>query len=774
MKIRAIIGSFSTSVACVARATIAHHSVRFGAVFVAWCFVAGASSAQTLEWTMALPIPRAYTTLAYDSARGVTVMFGGTARTQGLTDDTWEWDGTTWVQPMRAGPYQARFAVTAFDSRRDVVVLVCDSITGASQTWEWNATEWQLIPSSGRPPTGSRAAVYDDGRGVVVLVGRGETWEWDGQTWAQRATTGPSSRLNTAMAYDSGRGVTVLYGGSSRSDTWEWDGASWVEREASGPGTRSLHAMAYDAARHRTVLFGGATSGSWATGDTWSWDGENWTLETTNGPLPRQGPAMAFDSARGRIVLSGGNDHSLGDFGDTWEWDGQAWRQRIAVPLSRKGAAMAYDRAHANSVMFGGNYGVNSLIADTWIWNGDQWTEQSPSSSPSPRFDHRMVYDEDRREALLFGGFQTTTGNPSGETWVWDGGDWSLRSTEGPAPRGLHCLSYDAQRHVAVLFGGASDPSGTTLYGDTWEWDGAGWTLLAMDGPSARSSGAMTYDPVAGVTLLHGGGTGNAMYETWTWNGESWVQRVVSGPGIASPGSVTFDAARGFPLLFFGFGTAMSTLWEWRDDAWVEQDFAGIWWPFPRREHAAIYDPGREETIVFGGRMFYYGTGINGETWRLAPLQCNVPSVYRGPSPASVCRGNTANFTCLLWDLDPVSYRWRKDGVELSDVPGHLEGTQTQQLRILNADFADEGQYDCVASRECGSTTSRAASLTVVDRVGDLNSDNRINMADLTILLTNFGRTDQPTAAEGDIDGDGAVRLSDLALLLGSYGLSCQ
>src|SRR5262245_20095265 len=141
-------------------------------------------------WVPELVTARNAHAMAYDRARGVTVLFGGSDQTP--EGDTWVWGGSVWTRRATGGP---------------------------------------------SPRTG-HAMAYDSARGATVLFGgtangpNGETWEWDGNSWTLKATSGPSSRSKHAMAYDSARGVTVLFGGfdgGARSgETWEWDGHAWT------------------------------------------------------------------------------------------------------------------------------------------------------------------------------------------------------------------------------------------------------------------------------------------------------------------------------------------------------------------------------------------------------------------------------------------------------------------------------------------------------------------------------------------------------------------
>ena len=58
------------------------------------------------------------------------------------------------------------------------------------------------------------------------------------------------------------------------------------------------------------------------------------------------------------------------------------------------------------------------------------------------------------------------------------------------------------------------------------------------------------------------------------------------------------------------------------------------------------------------------------------------------------------------------------------------------------------------------------------DLPADLNGDGALGLADLTILLGNFGCT-VPAACSGDLDADGDTDLSDLTLLLANFGRMC-
>ncbi|HZQ49210.1 MAG TPA: kelch repeat-containing protein [Candidatus Dormibacteraeota bacterium] len=293
--------------------------------------------------TSTTPAARAWPAMDYDSARGVTVMFGGSTGGPGGFQETWEWDGFHWVlRTPQNSPPALNSAVMAYDSRRHVSVLFGGETaagTASSQTWEWDGTYWtQRSPAVSPPARTSAGMVYDSSRGVMVLFGGtansvlGDTWQYDGTTWTQMSTAvAPSARFGPAMAFDSARARTVLFGGEGSSgrmgDTWEWDGTAWSQRStAIAPYARFWASMAFDSERNRTVLFGGDHIQPYdlgPTNDTWEWDGSQWTRDWTSAaPAVRAAQAMSFDSGRERMVLFGGNNAATSPatlFGDTWE-----------------------------------------------------------------------------------------------------------------------------------------------------------------------------------------------------------------------------------------------------------------------------------------------------------------------------------------------------------------------------------------------------------------------------------------------------------------------
>ena len=609
-------------------------------------------------WIRTPPTSRHDHAMAYDSARGHVVLFGGSTPAKGRRGETWGWDGQRWALLAITGPTPRRDHAMAYDEARERVVLFGgDDDSGAfsrGDTWEWDGEEWELVSTTGPEPRREHAMAYDSARGRVVLfAGRGvegrlwDTWEWDGQEWHLVSTTGPERRYTHAMAYDGVRNRVLLFGGSgwtgiaavTLDDTWEWNGQEWTEIDTEfGPSPRARHAMVFDSVRQKVLLQGGTGDGS---SETWEWDGETWEQVVEEGPFDRREHAMAYDAARQRVVLFGGIRRPEGigsseSVDETWEWDAGQWEQvHSAAPPPRRDHAMAHDSARDRTVLFGGQTPFGDLVDETWEWDGRQW-ELAATEGPAPRRDFAMVYHTARQRTLLFGGFGGEGVFPEhlADTWEWDGEQWQeISVAPGTAPSSSqgHAMAYDPQRDRVVLFGGAFHGVGgeISLRRDTWEWDGEQWEHLTNTGPTARTDHAMAYDGRRGQVVLFGGwGAAGDIGDMWGWDGEQWEEiPIIDGPTPRRNHTMAHDSVRGRVLLFGGSGlvngtfTRFDEMWEWNGDRWELDNAPG---PAGRDNHAMAYDSARGRAVLFGGTAPI----TVDETWEFIPAPLVLPTIF--------------------------------------------------------------------------------------------------------------------------------------------------
>ena len=88
------------------------------------------------------------------------------------------------------------------------------------------------------------------------------------------------------------------------------------------------------------------------------------------------------------------------------------------------------------------------------------------------------------------------------------------------------------------------------------------------------------------------------------------------------------------------------------------------------------------------------------------------PDITLNPTDQSVCLTGTATLTVAASGTPEPTYRWRKDGVPLSDDTNY-SGTATASLIISGLTAAQSGSYDAVATNSCGDAISLPAVLNV-------------------------------------------------------------
>lgn len=142
----------------------------------------------TWEEIRSSPDARSHHAMAYDSRRGVTVLFGGVRYySNSAFDDTWEWDGAQWTRADTDGPADLYDVQLAYDQRRGLTILYGqydDGDVWPSQMWGWDGGSWTMLDDDPPDPGYPYRMVFDYRRGFVVLVSAAnwylQTWEWDG------------------------------------------------------------------------------------------------------------------------------------------------------------------------------------------------------------------------------------------------------------------------------------------------------------------------------------------------------------------------------------------------------------------------------------------------------------------------------------------------------------------------------------------------------------------------------------------------------------------
>jgi hypothetical protein len=295
---------------------------------------------------------------------------------------------------------------------------------------------------------------------------------------------------------------------------------------ADTPPPSAGHALVYHSGLGAVLLVNGGLGGhssppSSARTTIWRWTGSEWTVLSDAGPPIRNLGGVAYDARRNRLVMYGGTYSQNLSYDDTWEWDqASGWQQKeVSGPGIRDHVEMVYDATRERVVLYGGQLPGNEFPRDTWTWDGTSW-QQLHESGPAGRVHYGLVYDPGTQRTYLFGGSVPASGR-SGETWYLAAAGWT------PAAPAIDPRSHarlGATSHGVILVGGFPESAATSLQRlmDT------GWVSENPAGhPGARYMTAMAYDPVRQVTVLFGGGVGNAVLaDTWEYHQSTgWQQK---------------------------------------------------------------------------------------------------------------------------------------------------------------------------------------------------------------------------------------------------------
>lgn len=292
---------------------------------------------------------------------------------------------------------------------------------------------------------------------------------------------------------------------------------------------------------------------------------------------PREGHNLVYDPATQRAfvlwgIASGG--YALG----FWMWDGAAWTPATLTPPAivwNRYNAGCCDEGTGSMIAFGGyraGFGPSfpqGATDEMWrVTASSAGALQFVALQPSPRPFARqgLAMTLTNQGVLLFGGGSSSLTSLLGDTWRWNGTGWSQLAS-GPTARVFAAMAFDSTRNVTVLFGGAMGAAVATG-NDTWEFDGTTWQQRSpAQSPPPRCRAAFAYSPVVGKCVLFGGGNANGsgnLADAWTWDGTNWQQLVATGPAPAARqgAALTYDAAQQRVLLFGGRDVATATYFD--------------------------------------------------------------------------------------------------------------------------------------------------------------------------------------------------------------------
>ncbi len=512
-----------------------------------------ATDPPTITWSNltvpSLPPAVLAASMAYDPARGMTILFGGLDAANAALNATWGYDSGNgrWTNLSGLGSPPARYAAS----------MAYDALSG------------DVVLFGGYGPSAPGGTFGDCW--VLPQVG----------PWTPCLPSGssPSPRGDGTLVSDPAMGGLVLYGGqfgsANLNDTWLWSaGAGWSELHPTGYVPRALWGMEGTPLPGNAgiLLFGGVeTSGS---GDHFYYN----TFVLT--------PSDVF--------------RNLG-----------MMPQPAGMTAGTALGAMAYLPGMQGVVLFGGAYSYSAYLAttyaseQTWLlpWNSTAGTStgwsQLPVKNVSGEFDIASSYDPSLGAMLIFGGIPTTQAGTSGPLPVRTKfaefsalTNWTpALNVSAPPPLAFPSVAYDPVNGAIVVFGGAVaiDAAQLTLNETNATWvfspQGTWMEQHPPHAPPARAGASFTYlpPPLDEFVLFGGFNSQGALGDTWAYHlGGDWTN-ITGGPspaGRATQGTVSVPGTDDF-YLFGGLTTCAPGLptvvtsrflddtWEFSPSGWT-------------------------------------------------------------------------------------------------------------------------------------------------------------------------------------------------------------
>ncbi len=517
----------------------------------------------------AAPAPggRTGAVLAYDAARGRTVLFGGNRSAlvfPGAADTTL---GDTWE--LEAVP---------------------TSSVGAPPRLRW------IEPTlTGPTPPGRdrHAMVYAPSLGGVVMFG----------------------------------GVSADPDRHTLDDLWIFDGATWTEVPRSGawPPARALHALTVDPRTGAVGVIGGVADEPTSTSvdslgeglsDAWWFDGSTWTQTATSADTPR-GPGLVDASlgAEGDVyVLSGVAPGAIAAPSRTFIVGPARWSDRTpsgAIPPQLEQNDLMYHPVEEQFWLQTAREASRFTYAnETWVWTDSGWRFRA--REPTLGLPFSAMFDTRRGEVMLLVEDHTLPVDhflrPYLRWYVNDGSGWVGTATVTPdLPQLYQNLTtwsvgfYDRSLDRPVVFAfERSTPK--LLFADVQElftWTNPSWQRIDSRPLLAASVGYMAalYDEASGRSLLQFWDSKTFQWHTYSFDGTDWTSHTGTEGSWTFGRGVIADVARQRVLTVGTQAAGRSIVWSWNGARYRVLPTSGT--PPPRAVYRSIaYDPRRNRIVI--------------------------------------------------------------------------------------------------------------------------------------------------------------------------------
>jgi ribosomal protein L19 len=249
------------------------------------------------------------------------------------------------------------------------------------------------------------------------------------------------------------------------------------------------------------------------------------------------------------------------------------------------------------------------------------------------------------------------------ECWV----NFNLMDTPGNSTVGAQYIVFKQNTQTLAF-------EGYNLSKHRYAYDIIVWEVTSATGVAVQ---------INGVTPI----TSNTWYHVVGIRGPDFVQLYING-NLEAQTNVSFPQDYGPYSLFFG--TSHQSYWD--------RKLSGL------LDEVSLYNRALTSNEVTA----LYAAGSAGK----CKGGIQQPVVITQPQSQNVVVGSNATFTVLAGGTPPLSYRWLRGGLPLSD-GGNISGATNSTLTLSSVQFSDAADFQVVITNMGGSVTSLVATLTV-------------------------------------------------------------